>query len=66
MAVDISQTLAQFVDAVREKNDWVRKILDEDRGLAQKWAIEAGLLSVGDDYDDESLPVVPVLRYATL
>ncbi|KAL0961435.1 hypothetical protein HGRIS_006380 [Hohenbuehelia grisea] len=35
--------ILKFCDAVRAKEGWVFKILDEKRGLGKKWATEAGL-----------------------
>jgi hypothetical protein len=41
------QRLAAFRNAVREKHDWFFKILDDDRDIATKWAVEAKLPMTG-------------------
>ncbi|KAL0961438.1 hypothetical protein HGRIS_006383 [Hohenbuehelia grisea] len=35
--------ILKFCDAIRAKDGWAHKVLDEKRGLAKKWATEAGL-----------------------
>lgn len=70
---DLKEQLSQFQDAIRAKDNWVTKILDEKRGLMTKWAVEAGLLAKDqpasglDDEknvnEDEDI-VASTLRYA--
>lgn len=54
---DLDEKLSRFQDAIRAKDNWVTKVLDERRGLAKKWAVEAGLWvddkPVDEDDEDE-------------
>ncbi len=54
---DLKEQLSQFQDAIRAKDNWVTKILDEKRGLMTKWAVEAGLLAKDQPVleDDETI-----------
>jgi hypothetical protein len=40
----LGDKLSVFRDAVRAKPNWYHKILNEERGLGRKWALEAHLL----------------------
>lgn len=63
---ELKEKLAQFCDAIRSKENWVFKILDDTQGLGTKWATEANLLQPNDDSSDESNPVVMTLQYVTV
>ncbi|KAJ3969664.1 hypothetical protein EV361DRAFT_963930 [Lentinula raphanica] len=53
--------LSQFYIAVRDKDEWERKIWDDE--LVLKWAIEAELLPLGSDVlQGEAMEVVQELR----
>ncbi|KAJ7577465.1 hypothetical protein C8J56DRAFT_970875, partial [Mycena floridula] len=39
-----AEQLAAFSDSVRSKPEWFNKVLDPNRNLTAKWAIEAGIL----------------------
>ncbi|KAK7693628.1 hypothetical protein QCA50_003197 [Cerrena zonata] len=56
MILDSNETrrLREFCDAVRAKPDWALKILDSERGLAEKWAREAGLYPVEKTEEPET------------
>ena len=40
--------LEEFAKAIRKKAEWRTKILDKDRDLGLKWAIEAGFFTEED------------------
>lgn len=51
-----------FCDAIRKKPRWPFKLLDESKGLAAKWAMEAQLLNNEEAMNDGSLLVVQAIR----
>ncbi len=59
---DASDDIEKFCDAIRQKPGWPFKLLDESKGLAVKWAMEAQLLDDEQGINDDSLPVVQALR----
>lgn len=64
----LQEKIAQFQEAVRDKDNWVFKILDKKHDLGRKWAFEAGLLSQeiwedNIDVDEENDLVLLALRY---
>lgn len=58
---DVDEDIAKFCDAIRQKPGWPFKLLDESKGLAVKWAMEAQLLDE-KGINDVTLPVVQALR----
>ncbi|KAF7430750.1 hypothetical protein PC9H_006461 [Pleurotus ostreatus] len=59
---DVNEDIAKFCDAIRQKPGWPFKLLDESKGLAVKWAMEAQLLDDEQGINDVKLPVVQALR----
>ncbi|KAF7428753.1 hypothetical protein PC9H_007985 [Pleurotus ostreatus] len=57
-----SDAVSTFCDAIRMKPGWPFKLLDESKGLATKWAMEAQLLHNEEAMNDESLLVVQAIR----
>ncbi|KAL4255807.1 Protein of unknown function DUF4246 [Pleurotus pulmonarius] len=51
-----------FCDAIRKKPRWPFKLLDESKGLAAKWAMEAQLLDNEEAMNDGTLLVVQAIR----
>lgn len=62
----IHEQISQFCEKIREKPSWPFKVLDETKGLAIKWAMEAQLLANEDEMKDDSLPVVQAIQYVIL
>ncbi len=54
-------TIAKFCNSIRQKEDWVTKILDKERDLGKKWAVEAGLRD--NDTNELSSSVLAALEY---
>ena len=54
----------QFCEAVRAKQKWYFKILDEERDLGTKWAQEAGYLQLGPEGQTSWTPVDFAIRDA--
>lgn len=54
--------VSTFCDAIRKKSGWPFKLLDESKGLATKWAMEAQLLHNEEAMNDETLLVVQAIR----
>ncbi|KAF4599576.1 hypothetical protein EYR40_006671 [Pleurotus pulmonarius] len=52
----------QFCNVIRGKPGWVFQILDESKGFALRWALEAQLLRTQQDINDETLLVVQALH----
>ncbi|KAG5220756.1 4-coumarate CoA ligase [Salix suchowensis] len=59
---DADDDIAKFYDAIRQKPGWPFKLLDEPKGIAVKWAMEAQLLDDEQGINDVTLPVVQALR----
>ncbi|KAF9499584.1 hypothetical protein BDN71DRAFT_1441727 [Pleurotus eryngii] len=59
---DPDDDIAKFYDAIRQKPGWPFELLDEPKGLAVKWAMEAQLLDDEQGINDVTLPVVQALR----
>lgn len=63
MQASLAEKLSLFCDVIRAKDNWVEKILDEDKNLAFKWVTEADLLTGAEDEgSSEHLQVEDAVR----
>ncbi|KAJ7577457.1 hypothetical protein C8J56DRAFT_1031469 [Mycena floridula] len=53
--MQVFERLTAFSDAVRSKPNWFHKVLDPDRDLSTKWAIEANLFDEDPNKDIEGI-----------
>ncbi|KAL0961447.1 hypothetical protein HGRIS_006392 [Hohenbuehelia grisea] len=57
-----SGNFAGFCNAIRAKDGWVVKLLNEQQNLATKWAMEAGLWSPGTTMDEGLAATIEELK----
>lgn len=56
------ERFSAFCDAIRAKPSWYHKILDSNRDLAQKWALEAKIVEDTGMSDEVTMALESVPR----